>query len=837
MKHYTKKLIFLSIACAIFSKTAHAEALQRIPVKDIHTHLSKISEAFVNNERDYIFDDYWGSTPRKFNFSYLLDLHPNFKPLKQYKLYCGPSDCDASIDEQLFQLVKHSNVEGLRNRDTVWQRFSGYTIAEMQRLGLTVGQPLTHSQQRQLSKVIYWPEVVTYRGIRTVLPRVYVPHAMAQHFAKIDGSMLVVGKNNTFNNIKMGEGTYLYSPAGSHLQVNNFTADNAKVDSNNRHFNVTATGDYISNKTQYTVGDKTVKADGHYISHGDQVNSSGTVDVSSNYNADKDVYIHSEEDLNLFASFFNKETKQSATKNSYNETTTQKASITQIKSGGRVSLTAKGRVGGRQLTPPGTSTDKSGSNHSNTILDPGASVSIKAKKTVDIEGDKGVKMAGHHQTHTRQHERTSSRSKALSTVNKKTHSTEQKNTFTGSTLIAGERISISSKAGKTEVVGVDAHSKEINLHGAKGVVVDPGRTSKKCDSWSLKKTQGLGSDLGAVPITYLVDKDSVGNSRRETWQNCYQETLVGTKLKATTTINISSDHTIDISQSSHLQAPRIKFKTPGKLIYTLDKVINSKSKVTSADNALFKRHHNKGHMIETPANLILDGEVEQDVGSVEVEFNTALLNQESSGRSTSSKNPQSLEKPQRFYVSGVHYPLDEHTTLDERVKQLSEVEGMQWLKQVINHGDVSISAVDVIHKRWNKNQLALTEEAKIAITIAVAIATGNSGTVAASTALSTNIAAGSATAAAINAAFTALVTKITIISIEHQGDINAIIQEIQKDEHLVDVAKQAVTAGLTRKTLNEFNAARLFLKGRSLPLKVRKPFNKPSRHCKTSVSG
>ena len=157
----------------------------------------------------------------------------------------------------------------------------------------------------------------------------------------------------------------------------------------------------------------------------------------------------------------------------------------------------------------------------------------------------------------------------------------------------------------------------------------------------------MGGDVFTRQQHYLVDKDSVGNSRRETWQNCYQETLTGTQLKATTTLSISSNNTIDISQSSHLQAERIKFKTPGKLIFTLDKVIDSKSKVTNADNALFKRHQSKGHMIETPANLVLDGEVEHDVGSVEVEVNTSLLNKES------SSDPNSAKHPQQYYVSGI----------------------------------------------------------------------------------------------------------------------------------------------------------------------------------------
>ena len=491
MKHYNKKLIAFSIACAVFSKTANAEAPQRVPISEIHKYLNTISEAFLKNEREYIFDDYWGSNPREFNLSYLLDLHPNFKPLKQYKLYCGPSDCDASIDEQLFQLVKHSNIEGLRNRDTIWQRFGGYTVAEMQRLGLTPGQPLTHSQQRHLTKVIYWPEVITYQGIRTVLPRVYVPYSMAQRFAKMEGSMLVLGKNVKFNNVNMGEGTHLYSPAGTHLQVNNFTSDNATVNSNNNHFNVTAKGDYISNKTQYTVGDKTIKADGRYISHLDKVNSSGTVNisskkdayVSSNYNADKDVYIHSEEELNLFASLFGNKTEQKATKNSYSETTTQTLNKTQINSGGKVSLTAKGRVVGKQPPPAGAAdTTKTGSDNSDMATVAGASVSINAKKTIDIEGDKGVKLAGHHETHRTTHERTSSKHKVLSTVSKKNHSTEQTTTFVGSTLKAGERISINSKEGKTELAGVNAESKEVNVHGAKGVVIDPGRSSKKCDS-------------------------------------------------------------------------------------------------------------------------------------------------------------------------------------------------------------------------------------------------------------------------------------------------------------------------------------------------------------------
>uniref|UniRef100_UPI00248DEC57 DUF637 domain-containing protein n=1 Tax=Parendozoicomonas sp. Alg238-R29 TaxID=2993446 RepID=UPI00248DEC57 len=142
----------------------------------------------------------------------------------------------------------------------------------------------------------------------------------------------------------------------------------------------------------------------------------------------------------------------------------------------------------------------------------------------------------------------------------------------------------------------------------------------------------------------------------------------------------------------------------------------------------------------------------------------------------------------------------EGLTLQESVKQLSQNPELAWMAQLENDPRVDWSRVQEIHDQWDYESEGLTGPAAAVIAIAIAILTSGAGAAALNVAFGTGVGTVGTTTtlagAIANAGLTSLVSQASISTINNQGDLGAVFQELGSSESVKSLATSMVTAGL-----------------------------------------
>ncbi|VEG12417.1 two-partner secretion domain-containing protein [Moraxella cuniculi] len=125
------------------------------------------------------------------------------------------------------------------------------------------------------------------------------------------------------------------------------------------------------------------------------------------------------------------------------------------------------------------------------------------------------------------------------------------------------------------------------------------------------------------------------------------------------------------------------------------------------------------------------------------------------------------------------------------LQNLSQKPGFEYLNDIITRDDIDFTALRLAQEQWNYKQEGLTPEAAGVIAIAVTIATNGAG----ATLLGTT---GAVSSAMANAAFSSLASKAYISLINNKGDINKTFKDLGKSATVKDMARAAVTAGITK---------------------------------------
>jgi filamentous hemagglutinin len=149
----------------------------------------------------------------------------------------------------------------------------------------------------------------------------------------------------------------------------------------------------------------------------------------------------------------------------------------------------------------------------------------------------------------------------------------------------------------------------------------------------------------------------------------------------------------------------------------------------------------------------------------------------------------------------VEFVGNPNLSISDQLDEISNFEGLSYLKTLKDRSDVDFNAVANINDNWSKKQKSLSPAMVAVITIAVAVAAGPAAAGVASTAGGASVAAviGSTTAAsalgaASAAAFTSLVTTAAV-SLASGNSIDSTLASLSSDENLRSLAITMVTAG------------------------------------------
>lgn len=148
----------------------------------------------------------------------------------------------------------------------------------------------------------------------------------------------------------------------------------------------------------------------------------------------------------------------------------------------------------------------------------------------------------------------------------------------------------------------------------------------------------------------------------------------------------------------------------------------------------------------------------------------------------------------------IEYVGNPNLSINDQLDEISEFEGLSYLKTLKDREDVDFEAIANINDDWSKRQKSLSPAMVAVITIAVAVAVGPAAGGVASTAGGTSVAAvigttgASALGAASAAAFTSLVTSAAI-SLANGTSVDQTLANLSSDENLRSLAITMVTAG------------------------------------------
>jgi hypothetical protein len=135
----------------------------------------------------------------------------------------------------------------------------------------------------------------------------------------------------------------------------------------------------------------------------------------------------------------------------------------------------------------------------------------------------------------------------------------------------------------------------------------------------------------------------------------------------------------------------------------------------------------------------------------------------------------------------VEFEGDPNLSTEEQIRQLAQMEGLEYLDDLLDRNDVDFQEVEAVVKKWSKSNTSLSPAAIAVITIAVAVAAGP-------TAAGISSSIGGATGAAMGAAFTSLVSSATV-SLANGNSIAATLDTLASEENLKSLAVTMVTAG------------------------------------------
>lgn len=139
------------------------------------------------------------------------------------------------------------------------------------------------------------------------------------------------------------------------------------------------------------------------------------------------------------------------------------------------------------------------------------------------------------------------------------------------------------------------------------------------------------------------------------------------------------------------------------------------------------------------------------------------------------------------------------TELTKKAIELSKQPGYEYLGELINQGNVNLTAMDLYNQQWDFKQQGLTPAAAALIAMAVTMATGGSGASVGATLASSVGFTSPAVLAAANAAFASFLSQTTVVLINNQGDIGKTLRDIATTDTLRSMATAALTAGITEK--------------------------------------
>jgi hypothetical protein len=760
---------------------------------------------------------------------YFYDNLGYYHPSKSVRLLGNTYFQEAHIERQMENTVKHFFVTSFPSDEVRNRYFYSAAKIEMERLGLTIGRPLTQNQIESLNENILWPEIHYMNGERVLLPRFYATIEEADKFKGIGA--LIYSKTAVWNTGKIE----LASDAGMITDDSQFiTADSIAggvIKSFNGKLHIYLRDSNASLQDTTLAGRGLVlKSEGNLKVDNTQVLIDVDNKIDQTVTERRQLFVQSEvglteqqigrkNEVEALLKFFDGDASnpmflQSLTDHErlqyqpegdvslqvggnlgFNSVSIQGANNADVRAQGNVVFDAKDKITTSEYTDISRNEVTTRTTHQVSNIVANGNVNIESKQgsivgIVDVDAGQDITVRAKEDVKlitvvdetTVTGTKKKKKNRVISSSVKTTQYTHNYQSQRGSQFNAGGEVIIVGGR-DVDVEAASIEGERVAVKAGRTLTIKNGKSTHTCSIKVTKKVKSIGG-LAGVPDTvtgglYSAVQGDIpfrqegawGDERRITRVQCSDDTLVPTTIKSRSIIELTSGGDTEL-RSSDFEADRIEVKSQGKIKLTVDKLNHFYSKTTNKNNLFIQGSEDKGKRYES-------GEYNRFRG----EFIP-------------------------YAVSGFEFELADTDDTDERVRELASIKGLEWIGKLYNDENVDVTQIKLMYESWHKDQQGLTSEGAAVLAIAIAIATSGAG----ATILNTAFGAGTGTVAATttgaaatttfygsvaNAMVTTLANQASLSLVNNQGDVLATFRDLQKQENVQVLLTSGVTAGMT----------------------------------------